>query len=175
MNVPEVIEWAARVLAIIGGVVLGAIIILTVVSVTGRALIWAGLGPIPGDFEIVEALTGFAVFCFLPYCQLMRGHAILDLFTNLLGPTAVRYIDALAEIIAMIVLAVIAWRLTYGFMDKFRNGETSFIVQFPIWWAYAACLLPAYVSVMAAMVTSTRGIRSALTGRDLLPEHHGVE
>jgi TRAP-type C4-dicarboxylate transport system permease small subunit len=175
MNLPRIIEGLARALAILGGMVLGVIIILTVVSITGRALIWAGLGPIPGDFEIVEALTGFAVFCFLPFCQLMRGHAILDIFTNLMGPTVVRYIDAFAEIVATIVLALIAWRLTYGFFDKFRNGETSFIVQFPTWWAYASCLLPAYVSVITGLLTSTRGVKSALTGRDLLPEHHGVE
>ncbi|GLS34206.1 TRAP-type C4-dicarboxylate transport system, small permease component [Mesorhizobium albiziae] len=175
MILPRIVEWLARALAIVGGIVLGVIIVLTVVSVTGRALIWAGFGPILGDFEIVEALTGFAVFCFLPYCQLMRGHAILDVFTNMMGPTVVRAIDAFAEIVAAIVLALIAWRLTHGFVDKFRNGETSFIVQFPMWWAYAACLLPAYVSVATAILTSARGVKAALSGRDLLPEHHGME
>ena len=72
MNLPRLVEAMARALALIGGAALIVIIGVTVVSVVGRALIFVGLGPIPGDFEIVEALTGFAVFCFLPYCQLVR-------------------------------------------------------------------------------------------------------
>ncbi len=175
MSLPRLVEAMARALALIGGAALIVIIGVTVVSVVGRALIFVGLGPIPGDFEIVEALTGFAVFCFLPYCQLVRGHAILDVFTNFMGPAAVRWIDAVAEIVAALVLALIAWRLTYGFLDKWRNGETSFILQFPLWWAYGACLLPAYAAVATAILTSTRGVVAALSGRDLLPEHRGIE
>ena len=113
------------------------------VSVVGRALIFVGLGPIPGDFEIVEALTGFAVFCFLPYCQLVRGHAILDVFTNSWAPPRCAGSTRWPKSSLALVLALIAWRLTYGFLDKWRNGETSFILQFPLWWAYGACLLPA--------------------------------
>ena len=57
---------------------------MTVVSIVGRAsLTWAWvLGPVPGDFELVEVGTGFAVFAFLPWCQLKRGHATVDLFTS---------------------------------------------------------------------------------------------
>ena len=47
--------------------VLIALILLTVVSVVGRALFSA---PIPGDFELVEIGMAVAVFAFLPYCQL---------------------------------------------------------------------------------------------------------
>lgn len=169
------VDGGARWLAIAGGIILFAITLLTVVSIAGRSLIWAGLGPILGDYEIIEAMTGVAVFCFLPYCQLHRGHVILDIFTRLMGPTVVRLVDALAEIVMMLVLAFIAWRLTYGFIDKFHNGEMSFIRQFPIWWGYAASLPAAYFSVLTALHTSWRAARSFLTGRDLLPDHQGIE
>ena len=39
----------ANATALIGGVTLVAIIVMTVVSVLGRAFVFAGLGPIPGD------------------------------------------------------------------------------------------------------------------------------
>ena len=48
------IEWLARALAILGGLVLVVITLLIVVSITGRGLVRQGLGPIPGDFELVE-------------------------------------------------------------------------------------------------------------------------
>ena len=43
-------KWSA----IVGGLVLCAITLMSVASITGRALIRVGLGPVPGDFEMVE-------------------------------------------------------------------------------------------------------------------------
>ena len=50
----------ARWSALLGGLVLLALIVLSVVSITGRALVPFGLAPIPGDFELVERGTAFA-------------------------------------------------------------------------------------------------------------------
>jgi len=175
MNVARAVDWIARSLAVLGGITLAAITLLTVVSVIGRSLIWAGLGPVAGDFEMAESLTGFAIFCFLPICQLNRGHVVVDLFERQMGPTLTRWIDATSEIVMAIVLAVIAWRLTAGFLDKYHNGETSFIRQFPIWWAYGASLLPAYAAVITSLYTSWRGVKSVVVGRDLLPDHLEIE
>ena len=47
----------ARWSAIVGGVVLCAITLMSVTSITGRALSGVGLGPVPGDFELVEVGT----------------------------------------------------------------------------------------------------------------------
>jgi hypothetical protein len=44
-------------LAIAGGAVLVLLTATTMVSITGRALIGIGLGPVPGDYELVEAGT----------------------------------------------------------------------------------------------------------------------
>ena len=48
------------------------IALMSVASIVGRALsgLGLGLGPVPGDFELVEAGTALAVFCFLPWCHL---------------------------------------------------------------------------------------------------------
>lgn len=165
------VEGAARILAYIGGIALLCVIVMTITSVTGRALIFLGLRPIAGDFEMVEALTGIAIFCFLPICQLNRGHVVVDLFANAMGPRAVRVIDMICEMLMAIVLFVIAWRLTYGLMDKYRYGETSMIRQFPIWWAYAASITPAYVSFLTAIYTSIRAIAAVAQGRDIAPQH----
>jgi hypothetical protein len=55
-------------------------------------------------------------------------------------------------------LILIAWQLTNGFFDKFRSNETSFQLQFPVWWAYGLSMVGAYmaafVSVMMAYFRS---------------------
>ena len=85
------IERLARMLALLGGLVLVALTIITCISIAGRALISFGLGPVPGDFELVEAGVAFAIFAFLPWCQLNRGHATVDLFTSFLSERTNRW------------------------------------------------------------------------------------
>jgi TRAP-type C4-dicarboxylate transport system permease small subunit len=97
--------------ALVGGIVLSALIVLTCLSITGRAFVFAGLGPVPGDFELVEAGIAFAVFSFLPICQVQAGHATVDLFTNALGRGANRWLVAFWESLFAGVMVLIAWRL----------------------------------------------------------------
>jgi TRAP-type C4-dicarboxylate transport system permease small subunit len=82
------------------------------------------------------------VFAFLPICQLRAGHATVDIFTSGLPDTANRVLLAIWEVLAAAVLALIAWRLGAGLASKLGNGETTFLLQFPVWWAYAASSFP---------------------------------
>jgi hypothetical protein len=84
----RMLESLARASAVFGGLVLTAAMVATVVSVIGRALVgvlgnvpgFGWMGPIPGDYEIVEIGAAMAVAAFLPICQLRGGHVIVDLF-----------------------------------------------------------------------------------------------
>ncbi len=165
MGLRSSMEWLARALALAGGLVLVVITILTCVSIAGRAMIPLGLGPVPGDFELVEAAAGFAVFSFLPWCQISRGHAAVDLFTSFLPDGANRFIDVVAELAMTIVLFVIAWRLAIGTEDKLRYGETTFILQFPVWWAYAASLVGALAGCVVSVYVLYERVRELVTGR----------
>jgi TRAP-type C4-dicarboxylate transport system permease small subunit len=176
MKLPRMIEGLARALAIAGGMVLVALTVLVVVSITGRALLTLGfgVGPVPGDFELVEAGTGFAVFAFLPWCQLKRGHATVDLFTNMLSAGANRIIDLVTEILMTLVLGLIAWRLYAGTMDKFSYGETTFILQFPVWWPLAASLVAAVIAVVVSFYLTVIRVVEVKTGRAILAPAEGV-
>ena len=104
--------------ALTGGVTLIGLVVLTCVSVAGRALIPFGFSAIPGDYELMQAGIGFAVFCFLPYCQVVAGHATVDVFTARLGRRPNRVIAAFWEIVFALVLIAISWRLFDGFLGK---------------------------------------------------------
>lgn len=150
MSLARFVNGLAKALAILGGIVLVVITAITVISITGRAFIWAGLRPVPGDFELVEAGVGFAVFAFLPWCQINRGHATVDIFTSFFPDQVNRHIDVLAEVLMTIAITFIAWRLWFGLQDKIRYGEVTFILQYPVWWAFAACMVAAVVAVIVS-------------------------
>lgn len=158
-TVDRLIERLAFVMAMLGGLVLIAVMLIVVVSITGRGLISVGLGPIPGDFELVEAGSAFAIFAFLGWCQFHRGHVTVDLFLGRAGPRVNAWIDLLSAILMTIAATVIAWRLAAGLGDKMRYGETTFVLQFPLWWSYAAALTGAVTFALVSAWTILRGIR----------------
>lgn len=174
MNLSGVVVWLARTLAILGGVALVLITVLTVVSIGGRALIWAGLRPIPGDFELVEAGTAFAVFAFLPWCQLRRGHATVDLFTSFFPASVNRLIDLVTELLMTAVIVLIAWRLWYGLLDKIRYNETTFILQFPVWWGYAAAMGAVAIAVLVSFYMLFLRVREVATGETVVGPGQGA-
>lgn len=150
MNLAQLIEKIARYLAILGGFALLAITLLTCLSILGRAMINFGLGPIKGDFELVEAGVAFAVFSFLPWCQLNRGHASVDLFTNMLSASLNRWINLIAEILMAVALFIMTWKLWDGMTSKIRYGDTTFILEMPVWIPYAASFFSLSITCIVA-------------------------
>ncbi|MBT8408173.1 MAG: TRAP transporter small permease [Alphaproteobacteria bacterium] len=186
----RLIDRLARTMALLGGIVLTILILLVCVSVFGRgmntfghsdlltglapgaaeALIATGVGPVTGDFELVEAGIAFAIFAFLPICQLYGGHATVDIFTSKLGRGPNRLLATFWEVVLTLTILLITWRLSAGMADKMGYGETTFLLQFPVWWAYAASFAAACVaSIVAVYCAAMRAIELA-TGRTILPE-----
>ncbi|NGO55215.1 TRAP transporter small permease [Allomesorhizobium camelthorni] len=153
----------ARYVAIAGGLVLTAIVAITVLSVVGRAFIWAGLSGIAGDYELVEAGVGFAIFAFLPWTHLTRGHAVVSIFTDFLSARANAWIMVVSDALMLAIAAFIAWRHLLGTVDKFNYGETTLLLRMPLWWAYAAGLVGAVALVIAAAYVLARSVRDALS------------
>jgi TRAP-type C4-dicarboxylate transport system permease small subunit len=162
----RLISRLATLSALAGGAVLGGLVLMTCVSIVGRALSRFGTGPVRGDFELMEAGVAFVVFASLPLAQLRASHAVVDLFTLRLPPAATRALIALWEVLMAIVFVVILWRLAVGTGDKFGTGETSYLLRIPVWWAYAACLLPAGIAAITAAWSARMRIAEAWSGHD---------
>ena len=185
-------EWLARMMALAGGLVLTALVVLVCVSVAGRGLNTLGhsdfvtalapavadmlknFGPVKGDFEVVEAGIAFSIFAFLPICQLHGGHATVDIFTNLVPKTANRAIIAFWEIVLAGLLVLISWRLYEGLLSKMNNGETTFLLQFPIWWAYLASFTGSVVAAVVGVYCAIARVLMLVTGRSHMPRTEGA-
>lgn len=169
-------------MAVVGGVVLTATILMICLSIAGRTmttilhsafmqgnlpglanwLLATGVGPIRGDFELVEAAMAFSIFAFLAWCQVNSGHAAVDIFTRGLGPRATRILQALIEITFAVVLVLIAIKLHEGMEVQQRRRTTTLLLQFPLWWSIFLALIPAYlaaaVSCYMALVRSIEAV-----------------
>lgn len=146
------VELVARVLGIAGGAVLLCIIVLTCVSIAGRALVTfdLGVGPIRGIYDMTEIGMAAAIFAFLPWAQFTEAHARVDLFRPMMPRTMDRVLDLLFNLAMLVVAAVGTWRLYLGMQDKLSFGETTLIAQIPVWQGYAASLVGAAGFILVA-------------------------
>ena len=139
---------------------------------------WAlavGIGAINGDFELVEAGIAFAIFAFLPLCQLSGSHATVDVFTSKFSRRTNQALQMISECLFALVLGLIAWRLFAGMEAKQRYGETTFLLQFPIWWAYAASFSGAVIAAFISFYMAIIRILEVFSGQQMLPENESDE
>ena len=145
----KLIYGLSRAMAWFGSLVLVLIALMSVASIIGRALSGLGLGPVPGDFELVEAGTALAVFCFLPWCHLKGGHAVVDMLWNSYPPAMQRVLMVMSDALMFVVWLLLVWRMSVAMGEYRHNNEVSFILQMPVWWGYAASFPAAVIGVVA--------------------------
>lgn len=175
-------------LAVIGGLVLASLILITCASIVGRTfnsflyldvvaaiapgtaqwLIDTGVGAIRGDFEMVEAGMAFCIFAFLPLTQLTASHASVDIVTNILPRSVARFLLVLAEILFAVILVIIAVQLYDGLGRKMRSGETTLLLQFPVWWAYAFSLVGAMAAALAGVYMAVVRVFELFSGQTIV-------
>jgi TRAP-type C4-dicarboxylate transport system permease small subunit len=164
-RIDRIIGGLAFAIAMAGGAVLIAVTLLTCVSVIGRALDGFGLGPVPGDYELVAMGAAFAVTACLPWCQWRRGHVTVDLLLQGFGPRVNAGVDVVANLLMTAAAGLLAWRLWAGLIDKIGTAfyrETTFILGLPVWWGYAGALVGAAAFALVSAWTVVRSLREAL-------------
>lgn len=125
---------------------------MSAVSIAGRMI----GRPIQGDFELAQLGCAVAIAFCLPYCQLQRGHIIVDFFTTRASERTRRRLDALGALLLALVMALVAWRTGAGALALKANRETSMIMGLPLWYAYAL-MTPAFaLAALTALGTAWR-------------------
>lgn len=192
-RVHRIMSSIARGLAIFGGAVLVTLVALTCLSVVGRILnsighsafftsttptigdVFKRFGPINGDYELIEAGIALAIFLFLPWCQLNRGHATVELLTSLIPKAANRLLDLVWEVVFALAMLLITWRIFVGMSDKMRYGETTFLLQMPVWWAFSACTIAAFFASLVCVYSVSLRLTDFVNGQDAADAQKGVE
>lgn len=185
----------SRLMAILGGTVLSILIVMICVSIIGRSINtivhidaleqnvgWLtdfvrglGVGPVNGDFELVEAGIAFSIFSFLPMAQMSNAHASVDIFTSWLPRGANRVLGAAIEVLFAVALVIIAVQLYDGMSSKMRSGTTTFLLQFPVWWSYALSLVGAATAAVVGVYMAGVRVAEAITGRTIVADEMGAD
>ena len=151
---------AARIIeywALLGGIVLLAIVLMTAWSATSGVVFNK---PLQGDFELTEMGVAIAVFMFLPYCQLVGANVTADIFTAGAGPRTVALLELVSALIALGFSALLLWRMYLGLLDYRKYIETTTILHVPIWYAYIPILLSLALLALASLISVRSTLRA---------------
>jgi TRAP-type C4-dicarboxylate transport system permease small subunit len=148
------LEQLARGCAILAGVILVGITLMTVYSVIGRDFFGKAL---TGDFELTAVLTGAAIALFLPWCQVKRGNIIVDFFTAKASEKTRSALDRIGAFFIAAMLGLCAWRAALGGMSAFKSNSGTMMLGFPEWIVYCFIAPALALTALIALVQAIRG------------------
>jgi TRAP-type C4-dicarboxylate transport system permease small subunit len=134
--------------AVIGGGVACVVAAMTVTSIAMRALLSR---PIAGDVELTQMGIALSISLCLPWAQLHGANIIVDFFTQRLPRTMNRRLDAVGALLLAAMCALLSWRTSVGAIAVREAGETSMILDLPMWWAYASLAPGLALSALIAL------------------------
>jgi TRAP-type C4-dicarboxylate transport system permease small subunit len=150
----RVLESLAKLCAILAGVLLTLITLMTCVSLIGRNTVGVTL---VGDFELTGVAAGAAIAMFLPWCQVRRGNIIVDFFTAKAGERTNAMLDRFGAFLLGAAMALLAWRSSLGGLNAWNNNSGTMMIGFPEWIVYAAMVPPLALTALIGLVQAVRG------------------
>lgn len=144
----KILSFLARVCAILAGVLMTAITLVTCASLIGRNTVGTTL---LGDYELTAVTAGAAVALFLPWCQLRRGNIIVDFFTARVPERINGWLDRFGALLLAGVMLVLAWRTSIGGLNAYDSQTTTMMLGFPEWVVYAAMVPPLFLTGLIAL------------------------
>jgi TRAP-type C4-dicarboxylate transport system permease small subunit len=150
----KLLESLAKFCAILAGILLVLITLMTCTSVIGRETIGK---TISGDFELSGVLAGAAIALFMPWCQFKRGNIMVDFFTTGASLKNQDRMERFGALLLAVVMALMAWRTTLGGLNVYNTHSETQILGFPEWVAYCAMVPPLALTALIALYQSVFG------------------
>jgi TRAP-type C4-dicarboxylate transport system permease small subunit len=110
-----------RTLAVLGGVVLLAMVGLTCANI-GIRLFWA---PIPGTFELMGYFGAVCAAFALAYTQAFRGHIAVDVLIARFPPRVRSLLGLFNQLVCCAFSGAVAWQVAEKASTIRRSGELS--------------------------------------------------
>lgn len=150
----RLLDTLARLCAVLAGVLLTGITLMTCVSLIGRNTTgWT----IVGDIELSASAVGAAIALCLPWCQLRRGNLVVDFVTSGASPATQERFDRFGALLLGAVMALMTWRTAVGGLSAWQTQAGSMMLGFPEWVVYAAMVPAMALTTLIALVQAVRG------------------
>ena len=150
----NVLELLAKLCAILAGVLLTVITLMTCASLIGRNTVgWT----IVGDFELSGAAAGAAIALFMPWCQVRRGNIIVDFFTAKASARTNAGLDRIGSLLFALALGLMAWRTSIGGLNAWNSQSTTMMMGFPEWVVYVFMVPPLVLCALIGLAQTIAG------------------
>lgn len=150
----KLLSLLARASAILAGLLLTVITMITCASLIGRNTIGVTL---VGDYELTAVTAGAAIALFLPWCQLKRENIIVDFFTSRLSTEANDKLDRFGSLLLGVTMLLLAWRTAIGGLSSYDSQTTTMMLAFPEWIVYAFMVPPLVLTGVIALTQTFIG------------------
>jgi len=134
---------------------LTAMMLLTVADVTLRAFFNT---PLRGTYELIELLLAGTFFLALPAVFLRDEHIVVDV-VDPIAPRAVQVLKRFAEVLAVVLLAAMAWQGWLAAQDTIAFGDVTADLGLPRVLHWIALLVGVVGAMLAAAAMCLRADR----------------
>ena len=156
----RLLEFLAKLCAVVAGVLLTVITLMTCASVIGRNTTgWT----IVGDFELSGSAAGAAIALFLPWCQIRRGNIIVDFFTTKASQATQAKLDRAGALLLALVLGLMTWRTFIGGLNAWKSQAGSMMLGFPDWVVYCGMVPPLALTAVIGLAQALHGFEAEPT------------
>jgi TRAP-type C4-dicarboxylate transport system permease small subunit len=146
-------ELPSLICGLIAAVCLAAMMLLTVADVTLRAFFNA---PIRGVYELIELLLAYTFFVALPAVFLRDDNIVVNVVDDL-APRSVPVLKRIAEALAVVVLAVMAWQGWLAARDTIAFNDVTADLGLSRALHWIALLVGVVGAAIAAFAMGLRG------------------
>ena len=129
----RVTDKATTASAILAGVVLFGLMLLTAADVGSRYFLNA---PLNGVVDLTRFSVLIMTFLGFAYCGFRGANVVIELLFNQLGPRVQTGLKRLANSLGCLLFSVIAWRSVVQSVDVREFNETSQLLTIPYWPFY---------------------------------------
>lgn len=127
----SLLRWAVRALAVVAGLAVVAMILVTCADVVGRNLLKR---PLPGAYDMVGLLGAIVITGALPYTTGVKGHVAIEFFFQKLSRRGRFVVDTLVRTISVSMFVFLTWRfILYGTALR-ASGEATPTLRWPVFW-----------------------------------------
>ncbi len=144
----KLLENLAKFCAVLAGVLLTFITLMTCISIVGRETIGK---TISGDFELSGVAAGAAIALFMPWCQFKRGNIMVDFFTAKASETTQNNLERFGAFLLAAVMALVTWRTVLGGLNAYSSNSGTMLLGFPEYAVYCAMVPPLALTALIAL------------------------
>jgi TRAP-type C4-dicarboxylate transport system permease small subunit len=140
---------------------LAAMMMITVVDVTSRALFNR---PITGVYDLVQLFLVGTVFLSIPDVFLRGENIVIDFVDHVFSPKAVGWLKVAASLAALVFLAVLAWKMVQPALDSIQFHEVSLDLSIPMWVYWSLMIAGIVLTLPMAARVFFDSVRSLVSG-----------